>query len=98
MNSENAAATKRCKAGSQAPHCHNTTDIYNPQDVATLRINSDYGKKERREAKAPYTLLSSGPLKVHSGAQFIEGSGKKHKKRGHPQQKLLDLAMKTIQR
>ena len=81
MNSENAKATKECKQGSQKPHCHNTTDIYNPQDIATVRIQSDYGFKEKREAKPPYTLLSSGPLKVHSGAQFIEGSGKKKRKK-----------------
>ena len=77
-NPENARATKECKQGSQKPHCTNTTDIYNPQDVATLRINSDYGIKERREAKAPYTILSGGPLKVHQTKQF-EGSGKKTK-------------------
>ena len=98
MSSENAKLTKRCKAGSLEPHCHNTTDIYNPQDIATARIQHDYGIKEKRQAKAPYTLLSSGPLKVHSGAQFIEGSGKKKRKKDHPQQKLLDLAYQTIQR
>ena len=95
MNRENRVATQECKQGSRKPHCSNTTDIYNPQDVATMRINSDYGTKERREAKQPYTILSGGPLKVHSGKQF-EGSGKKHKKGGHPQQKLLNLAYQTI--
>ena len=95
MHPENAQATKECKQGSRKPHCSNTTDIYNPQDVATLRINSDYGNKEKRPAKAPYTLLSSGPLKVHSGKQF-EGSGKKKRKKDHPQQKLLDLAYQTM--
>ena len=98
MNPENAKATKRCKAGSLESHCHNSLDVYNPQDIATSRITSSYGLKERREPKPPYTLLSSGPLKVHSGAQFIEGSGKKKRKKDHPQQKLLDLAYQTIQR
>jgi len=59
-NPENDRATKECKQGSSKPHCSNSLDIFNPQDVATLRINSDYGQKERREAKAPYTTLSGG--------------------------------------
>jgi len=99
QNPENAKLSKRCKAGSLEPHCHNTLDVYNGQDIAVARINSDYGTKERREAKPLYSLLSSGPLKVHSAKQF-EGSGKKKRKKyqNHPQQKLLDLAYQTIQR
>ena len=97
QNPENARASKRCKEGSLESHCHNTTDIYNPQDIATARIQHDYGIKEKRQAKAPYSILSGGPLKTHSPAQF-QGSGDKKRKKSHPQQKLLDLAMKTIQR
>ena len=98
MNPENAKATKECRQGSQKPHCHNTLDVYNNQDIATMRINSDYGTKERRIAKHPYSL-SSGSLKVHSGKQFEGGgSGKKTRKKDqdHPQQKLLNLAMRTL--
>jgi hypothetical protein len=98
QNPENAKLSKRCKAGSSEPHCSNTTDIYNPQDIATTRIQHDYGIKEKREAEPPFTILSGGPLKVHSSQQFIEGSGKNRRKKDHPQQKLLDLAYQTIQR
>ena len=97
QTAENAKLSKRCKAGSSEPHCSNTTDIFNPQDVATLRINSDYGQKERREAKPPYTILSGGPLQVHQARQF-EGGGKKKSKKSHPQQALLDLALKTLKK
>ena len=47
QNPENARASKRCKEGSLESHCHNTTDIYNPQDIATARIQHDYGIKEK---------------------------------------------------
>ena len=88
MNSENAKATKRCKAGSLEPHCSNSRDVFNPQDIATTRIQHDYGIKEKRQAKAPYSILSGGPLKTHSAAQF-QGSGDKKRKKSYLHRKIL---------
>ena len=101
LDSENAAASKRCRAGSMEPHCSNTTDFYNPQDIAaTARIKADYGEKVPIKAQKGYRLLPNGPIAVHSAQQFV-GSGCKKKKpaaRQHPQQKLLDLAYQTMNR
>jgi len=97
QNRENVKATKECKQGSQKPHCLNTIDIYNPSDIATMLTKSDYGIKEEKKAIPPYTILSGGPLKVHGTTQF-QGSGKKTSKKSHPQQALLDLALKTLKK
>ena len=95
---ENRQATKRCKQGSTEPHCSNTVDVFNPQDIATMRINSDYGVKIRQKPEKPFTLLRGGPLGVHSISQFTGGKKKSPKDSPHPQQKLLDLALKTIRK
>ena len=94
MNPENKAATKRCKEGSSEQHCHTTTDFYNPQDIASVRIRSDYGNKKPLEHDAP-RLFRNGPLATH-GIQQYQGKGKS--KKVHPQQKLLDLALQTVRK
>ena len=76
-------------------HCHNTEDVFNPYDVATARINHDYGTKTRAKPEPPYTILSGGPLKVHGGK--FAGRGKK-KAKAHRQQALLDLAYSTLKK
>ena len=104
LDSENAAASKRCRAGSMEPHCSNTTDFYNPQDIAAARIKADYGEKVPVRAERGYRLMPNGPIAVHSAQQFTQagtgqvGSGSKKKKPAHPQQKLLDLAYQTMKR
>ena len=64
LNRENSAATKACKAGTGGPECHNTTDLYNPGDLATARITSDYGRK------LGVGTATGGPLARHAVSQF----------------------------
>jgi hypothetical protein len=99
---ENRQATQRCRQGSREPHCSNTEDVFNPQDVATMRINHDYGVKTRAKPVPPFTLIRGGPLGAHNIAQFT-GGGKKGPRKAskaapHPQQKLLDLALSVAKR
>ena len=103
LNRENKQASAACKQGTGGPECHNTTDVYNPGDIAVARIGSDYGRK------LATGTATGGPLARHAVAQFQtpqgstqqEGSGKKKQKRRpsageHPQQALLDLAYKHM--
>ena len=92
MNPENKAASKRCAQGSSEQHCRSTVDFFNGQDVASVRIKADYGVKKPLENDAP-RFFRDGPLKTHGIAQYQQGRGTQKKK--HPQQKLLDLALKT---
>ena len=104
LNRENKRASVACKQGTGGPECHNSTDVYNPGDVATARIKSDYGRK------LATGTATGGPLARHAVSQFQtpqggaqqEGAGsrKKQKRRPsageHPQQALLDLAYKHM--
>lgn len=86
-NSENWNATKKCKANPNQHPCNNTTDVYNKSDyLATTRVNSDYGRKVPIQGSS----FLSGPIQAHGMKQFT-GKGKK---KSHPQQKLMDLALK----
>jgi len=90
-NAANRMATLKCKQGGQEPHCFNTEDVYNPQDVAALRVKADYGRKTPQAPTDEYKVLKRGPVAAHSVQQFTgKGKGKKI----HPQQKLMDLALK----
>ena len=101
LNRENKRASAACKQGTGGPECHNSTDVYNPGDVATARIKSDYGRK------LATGTATGGPLARHAVSQFQtpqgstqqEGSGKKKRRPSageHPQQALLDLAYKHM--
>ena len=98
LNRENSAATKACKAGTGGPECHNTTDLYNPGDLATARITRDYGRK------LGVGTATGGPLSRHAVSQFqtpqdvgqVGGKKKRKASSDHPQQTLLDLAYKSM--